>query len=74
MAWGHGYYQYYYDSHTRFLYATKDEAKRLGDYEFYNNDEDFEGKDVYLIADGDSPAVIILDDIRYGSELVSQVI
>ncbi len=70
---GHGYYQYYYDSHTRFLYATKDEAKRLGDYEFYNNDEDFEGKDVYLIADGDRAlAVIILDDIRYGSELVSR--
>lgn len=69
----YGYNQYYYDSQTRFLYATSDEVKRISDYQFYDGDQDYEGQDVYVIADGDKAlAVIILDGIRFTTEIATR--
>ncbi len=69
----YSYNDFYYDYQTRFLYADSDGVERFGDSGFYNDDEDYEGLDVYIIAEGDRAlAVIILDGIRFTSESISR--
>jgi len=68
-----GYTQFYYDSETRFLYASTGSAERITDSQFYNRDEDYLDQDVYVIADGDKAlAVIILDGIQFSSEIATR--
>ena len=69
----YSYNKFCYDYQTKFLYATADEAKRLSDYGFYNDDQHYEGRDVYVIAEGDKAlAVIILDGIEFTSQGITR--
>jgi len=68
------YPQYFYDSLTRFVYTDgSGNVQRMNDYQFYDRDQDFQDKDVRIIADGDRAlAVMVFDGFTISNEVVTR--